>query len=378
MPQAVRGGRKDGQRCSRCSRQESCSGQSLYDGRSGIGDHLRRSLHMSARGHEAAEEMSAFAPLVTSISVRGLTDNGASFCALGQAVKRSERLLDPCKCRFFKRLSNLFAPPRKGWSLHLRCRRLRCAAENCVRSCCSVGSVPSASSRWLRGPCRRRQARDDFCLPLNHLGTLPSHPRRHPCFYRRNRALYLLVRHGFNPAGMLQLHLPRHQKRADLHVRRRLLLTHLFNRGRPVLFEVGSEREQEILVERSTRSLQGTARVSMRGGPTMEKARWRSIQRPRDSRTARSCACAKEHLLTAPATSPRRSLKAATQSPRKRWSRCAPTSASSSVAATSAASKPCSGACPCQSDEEARLHGRTGERTAVSALGSSDADQRAL
>src|SRR5262249_1216872 len=61
---------------------------------------------------------------------------------------------------------------------------------------------------------------------------------------------------------MLQLHLPRHQKRADLHVRRRLLLTHLLNRGRPVLFEVGSEREQKVLVERSTCSLQGTARVS--------------------------------------------------------------------------------------------------------------------
>ena len=63
------------------------------------------------------------------------------------------------------------------------------------------------------------------------------------CLYRRNRALYLLVRHGFNPAGMLQLHLPRHQKCADLHVRRRLRLAHLFNRGRPVLFEVGSEGE---------------------------------------------------------------------------------------------------------------------------------------
>jgi hypothetical protein len=30
-----------------------------------------------------------------------------------------------------------------------------------------------------------------------------------------------------------------------------------------VLFEVGSEREQEILVERSTRSLQGTAAASV-------------------------------------------------------------------------------------------------------------------
>src|SRR5262245_26297889 len=60
---------------------------------------------------------------------------------------------------------------------------------------------------------------------------------------------------------MLDLHFPRHQERATLHVGRRLLLTHLFNRGRPMLFEVGSEREQKIFVERSTCSLQGTARV---------------------------------------------------------------------------------------------------------------------
>ena len=33
------------------------------------------------------------------------------------------------------------------------------------------------------------------------------------------------------------------------------------DRGRPVLFEIGSEREQEILVERSTRSLHGAARI---------------------------------------------------------------------------------------------------------------------
>src|SRR5262245_33622923 len=45
---------------------------------------------------------------------------------------------------------------------------------------------------------------------------------------------------------MLQLHLPRHEQGANLHVCRRLLLTHFFNRGRAVLFEVGSEREQEV------------------------------------------------------------------------------------------------------------------------------------
>jgi hypothetical protein len=51
---------------------------------------------------------------------------------------------------------------------------------------------------------------------------------------------------------------------ANLHVHRGLLLTHFFNRGRPVLFEVGSEREQKIFVERSTCGLQGAARDSIR------------------------------------------------------------------------------------------------------------------
>src|SRR5262249_19026725 len=60
---------------------------------------------------------------------------------------------------------------------------------------------------------------------------------------------------------MLQLHLPRHQQGAYLHVRRGLLLTHFFNRGRPVLFEVGSEREQKISIERPTRSFQGPALI---------------------------------------------------------------------------------------------------------------------
>src|SRR6516165_7313000 len=47
------------------------------------------------------------------------------------------------------------------------------------RACRAVGSVPSASSRCLRGPCRRRQARDDFCFPLNHLRRLTGSRREH-------------------------------------------------------------------------------------------------------------------------------------------------------------------------------------------------------
>jgi hypothetical protein len=47
-----------------------------------------------------------------------------------------------------------------------------------------------------------------------------------------------------------------------------------------VLFEVGSEREQKVLVERSTRSLQGTARV--RAATASGKSRRAmEFQRPR-------------------------------------------------------------------------------------------------
>src|SRR5262245_2291589 len=64
---------------------------------------------------------------------------------------------------------------------------------------------------------------------------------------------------------MLDLHFPRHQERANLHVGRRLRLAHLFNRCRPVLFEVGSERKQEILVE-AERELRNIDRVADHSG----------------------------------------------------------------------------------------------------------------
>src|SRR5262249_24785115 len=90
-----------------------------------------------------------------------------------------------------------------------------------------------------------------------------------------NCPFYLLRRHRLDAAGMLDLHLARNQKRTDFHIGRRLLLTHLCNRGRPVLFEVGSEREQEILVERPSRSLQGPARVPpLPGGQARRNKRW--------------------------------------------------------------------------------------------------------
>src|SRR5262245_61963012 len=108
----------------------------------------------------------------------------------------------------------------------------------------------------------RRQARDDFRFPLNHLGIRARVPLRDQLLYQLDASLQLLIAHRLDAAGMLQLHLPRHQQGAYLHVRRGLLLTDFFNRGRPVLFEIGSEREQKISIERPTRSFQGPARVS--------------------------------------------------------------------------------------------------------------------
>src|SRR5262245_52040635 len=113
----------------------------------------------------------------------------------------------------------------------------------------------------------RRQARDDFRFPLNHLGIRARLTLRKHLLDKLNRPLNLLVRHRLDAAGMLQLHLPRHQQGAYLHVGSGLLLTHLRNGFRTVTLKVGSEREQEILVKRPTRSLQGTARVSFFARP---------------------------------------------------------------------------------------------------------------
>src|SRR5262249_33974782 len=113
----------------------------------------------------------------------------------------------------------------------------------------SLGHLGAAASG-------RRQARDDFRFPLDHLGAGGCIALGNQLFEDFNGALQLLVRHRFDAAGMLQLHLPRHQQGAYLHVGSRILPTHLRNGFRPMTLKVGSEREEEILVERSTCSLQ--------------------------------------------------------------------------------------------------------------------------
>src|SRR5262249_21249392 len=104
-----------------------------------------------------------------------------------------------------------------------------------------------------------------FYRPLDHFCRRSS-LRFQRCLQVLDHALKLLVRQALDRIAVLDLHLARHEQGANLHVGRTLRLAPLFNRGRPVLFEVGSEGEQKVLVERPTRSLQGTARVSMPDG----------------------------------------------------------------------------------------------------------------
>ncbi len=112
-----------------------------------------------------------------------------------------------------------------------------------------VGRFSLAAAAY--GPCRRRQARDDYGLPLNHLRRLGIKHR----LDRSDGLLDLLIAHRLNPSRMLDFHFPRHQQGANLHVGRRLLPADLRDSRGAMLLEVGSEGEQKVLVERPTRSL---------------------------------------------------------------------------------------------------------------------------
>src|SRR5262249_3420310 len=82
-------------------------------------------------------------------------------------------------------------------------------------------STRSGTPKWRRTASRifganwRRQARDRF--PLDYLGIRRRVPLGNHLFDDLDAALDLLGAHRLDAAGMLQLHLPRHQQGADLH-----------------------------------------------------------------------------------------------------------------------------------------------------------------
>src|SRR5262249_17747170 len=90
-----------------------------------------------------------------------------------------------------------------------------------------TSSTRCATPKWRRTASRifganwRRQARDRF--PLDHLGIRLRLALRQHLLNQLDAAIDLLVRHLFERVPVLDLVLARHQKRAYLHVGRRLI-----------------------------------------------------------------------------------------------------------------------------------------------------------
>src|SRR5262245_45585859 len=127
-------------------------------------------------------------------------------------------------------------------------------------SATGTSSIRSGTPKWrptvsrIFGANWRRQARDRF--PLDHLGIRLRLALRQHLLYQLDRPLDLLGAHRLDATAVLDLHLARHQKRAYLHVGRRLIPRDSRDHFRPFPIEMLLEREQEVLVERSTRSFQ--------------------------------------------------------------------------------------------------------------------------
>src|SRR5262245_33584669 len=120
-------------------------------------------------------------------------------------------------------------------------------------SATGTSSIRSGTPKWRRTASRifganwRRQARDRF--PLDYLGIRRRVPLGNHLFDGLDAALDLLGAHRLDAAGMLQLHLPRHQQGADLHVGSGLMFPHLCNGFRTALPKVFCQRFEKCLVD---------------------------------------------------------------------------------------------------------------------------------
>src|SRR6516164_3944092 len=118
----------------------------------------------------------------------------------------------------------------------------------------TVGSVAPSHlapclTRWRReGWHRLRNA-------LDHLGARAGFLLRNHRLNELDRALDLLIGHRLNAAGMLQLHLARHQHCADFQIAGRTFPAHPLEDFSPMLLPVLRQIEQKALIERSARGL---------------------------------------------------------------------------------------------------------------------------
>jgi hypothetical protein len=113
--------------------------------------------------------------------------------------------------------------------------------------------------RSLNGPVseyiRRRQGRDNFRFPLNHLGIRARLALRKYFLYQLDAALNLLVRHLLNASAVLDFHFPRHQQDKQFQKYRRLVPHHLLYRLAAAATEGGVHFPDGVGVKRMTRAM---------------------------------------------------------------------------------------------------------------------------
>jgi hypothetical protein len=118
----------------------------------------------------------------------------------------------------------------------------------------TVGSVAPSHL----APCLTRWRREGWHRlrnPLDNLGICPCFPLSNHGLEKLNRAFELLVGHCLHPAGMLQLHLPRHQQDKQFQKYRRLVPHHLLYRLAAVATEGGVHFPDGVGVQRMTRAM---------------------------------------------------------------------------------------------------------------------------
>src|SRR5262249_46650028 len=110
-----------------------------------------------------------------------------------------------------------------------------------------ASTASSSALARLRAPASgRRQARDDFRFPLNHLG-IRRVALGNQLLDELDRALDLLGRHVLDHIAMLDLVFAGHQQSEDLEIGRRLRPAHLRNRLLPMLGEIPQQRANQRL-----------------------------------------------------------------------------------------------------------------------------------
>src|SRR5262245_51163169 len=93
-------------------------------------------------------------------------------------------------------------------------------------SATGTSSIRSGTARWrptasrIFGANWRRQARDDFHFPFDHLGICPGIALGNQLLDHLEGPLELLVGHGLHTTGVLEFQLFRDEHGADLQVAR--------------------------------------------------------------------------------------------------------------------------------------------------------------